>query len=228
MTESVRGHNLGRTYSSPEGPIVALHPTDFTFGRGEFIAVMGPSGSGKSTLLNLLGLLDTASTGELWIEGQRVDNLSPRKLAVARRRHVGFLFQDAGLIERMSVLDNVRLPLTYRRMTSGERRERALQAIRRVGVEHRTGALVDVLSGGERQRVGLARVLAIKPGVVICDEPTASLDEQNSHAVVDHLLEAASDGACVICASHDPVVLSRASRRLLLERGRLSQADQPT
>lgn len=222
MTQSIRASGLGRVYVGPDGPIVALEPSDFTFNRGELVVLRGPSGSGKSTLLNLLGLLDRPTVGDLWIEGQHTNTLNARQLSDNRRRHLGFLFQDAGLIDRMSVFDNVRMPLDYRNFAESVRRERALLAIERVGLTNRKRAMVDTLSGGERQRTGLARVLAVRPDIVICDEPTASLDETNSRAVVEQLLDAAAGGACVVCASHDPIVLEGAHHRYSLARGRLT------
>jgi putative ABC transport system ATP-binding protein len=205
--------------------VVALEPTSVEFQGGQFVVIYGPSGSGKSTLLNLLGLLDTPSSGELRLNGRRIDNLTGPCLADVRRDHVSFLFQDAGLLDRMSVLDNVRLPLDYRDVEAGAGRERALAAIRAVGLPDRLHAMVDTLSGGERQRVGLARVLATRSPVVICDEPTASLDEANSRAILDHLLRLAREGACVICASHDPIAIECADRRYSLRRGRLAEGD---
>lgn len=221
MTFAVRAERLARTYSGTNGPVHALLPSDLTVRRGEVVAIGGPSGGGKSTLLNLLGLLDRPTEGALWIAGNRIDGLDQRGFSDARRQHIGFLFQDAGLVDRMTAFNNVRLPLEYRRLTDGESRERAQLALDAVGLSHRRAALVDTLSGGERQRVGLARLLAVQPRVIVCDEPTASLDESNSRAVVAHLREAANNGACVICASHDPIVTEAADRRLTLSRGLL-------
>lgn len=227
MTLVVRAEELARTYSGTDGPVHALLPSNLSVRMGEVVAIGGPSGGGKSTLLNLLGLLDRPTGGALWIAGIRTDTLDSRSFSNARRQNIGFLFQDAGLVDRMTTFDNVRLPLEYRRLTDGESRERAGLAIDAVGLSHRRSALVDTLSGGERQRVGLARLLAVRPSVIVCDEPTASLDETNSRAVVARLRDAASQGACVICASHDPIVIEAADRRLTLTRGLLSPRDQP-
>lgn len=219
MTPVLVAEGIGRIFSGADGPIVALQPVDLSFKRGEMVAVKGPSGGGKSTLLNLLGLLDRPSSGQIQIDGSRVDNRSDRGLAEERRRHIGFLFQDAGLIDRMTALDNVRLPLDYRNLEGAFAHHRARLALEGVGLTARVNALVDTLSGGERQRVGLARLVATKPAIIICDEPTASLDEANSRLVIEKLRDAASNGACVICASHDPIVLSACDTALELDRG---------
>lgn len=221
MTALVRAEGLGRRFASARGEVTALDAVDLDLAPGRFVAVLGPSGCGKSTLLNLIGLLDRPSFGRLEIAGADVARLDGAATAALRRAEIGFLFQDAGLIERMSVLDNVMLPLDYRGMARDARRARARQAIDALGLARRASALVDTLSGGERQRVGLARILAVRPRLIVCDEPTASLDEANSGLVVDHLMAAAAEGALVVCASHDPLVLARAHVRLTMARGRL-------
>lgn len=219
MTAPVQAEGLSRTYRGPEGVVVALQPVDLKLARGAVLAVEGPSGGGKSTLLNLLGLLDRPSKGNLFINGTQVDDMDDRGLAEYRRRHIGFLFQDAGLIDRMTSLENVRLPMEYRQVGPETADKRAMAALEEVGMSHRVRAMVDTLSGGERQRVGLARLLAMKPDIILCDEPTASLDEMNSRLMVEHLRAAAHDGACIVCASHDPIVLDSADQRLRLLRG---------
>lgn len=227
MTALVRAENLSRRFPSADGGVTALDGVDLNLEPGRFVAVMGPSGCGKSTLLNLIGLLDRPTGGRLEIAGVDTEALNDQATAALRRTEIGFLFQDAGLIDRMSVLDNVMLPLDYRGVPSGDRRKRAEAAIGTLGLEARTSALVDTLSGGERQRVGLARILATQPRLVICDEPTASLDEANSRLVLNYLLSAAEAGALVVCASHDAMVLDRAQIHLSLARGRLVAVEGP-
>ncbi len=219
MIIPIHADGVSKSYPGLDGDFVALSPLDLELDAGELTAVEGPSGGGKSTLLNLLGLLDRPSSGRVWIMGSRVDDLDARRAAHTRRLHVGFLFQDAGLIERMTVFDNVRLPLDYRGLPRASIMSRVLSSLEGLGLKGRAHARVETLSGGERQRVGLARLLATRPPIIICDEPTASLDDANSRLVVNHLLTAAAEGACVICASHDPIVLQAANRRLFLSRG---------
>ncbi|WP_172448536.1 ABC transporter ATP-binding protein [Caulobacter mirabilis] len=228
MTFQICCEGLGRRFPSARGHVDALVDVHLELSSGRLVAVRGPSGCGKSTLLNLLGLLDRPTAGRLQIDGVEVGAMADAAAAVLRREKVGFLFQDAGLIDRMSVLDNVLLPLGYRRLAGARRLQSARAAIQALGLAERTHARVDALSGGERQRVGLARVLALRPSLIICDEPTASLDEANSGLVVDHLLAAAVDGALVVCASHDPIVIERADTRLVMERGRLVAVEGAT
>lgn len=221
MTAMVRLVDVNRTYSGVHGSVVALGKLSTTFDGGQFIVIKGPSGCGKSTLLNLVGLLDLPSDGELFVAEERVNGRSATRLAELRRSHIAFLFQDAGIIDRMTVLDNVMMPLLYRRMRREEAKDRALQMIESVGLEHLTGARSETLSGGERQRVGIARILALQPSIIVCDEPTASLDESNSQVVVNYLKSAAASGACVVCASHDPIVFGQADRRIDMSRGQI-------
>ncbi|MDI1326162.1 MAG: ATP-binding cassette domain-containing protein [Brevundimonas sp.] len=226
MTVLLEAAGLSRRFDGQGGPVLALDAVDLRLPAGLFVVIAGPSGCGKSTLLNLLGLLDRASTGCLSLDGAAVEALPSAALAVLRREHVGFLFQDAGLIARMSALDNVVLPLDYRGVPRAEALVSATRALARVGLGDRAGTSVDLLSGGERQRVALARVLASEPRIVICDEPTASLDEANSGTVVEFLMQRARAGALVVCASHDPVVLAGAGLRIEMRRGRIVSTER--
>ncbi|MBX9575662.1 MAG: ATP-binding cassette domain-containing protein [Caulobacteraceae bacterium] len=223
---AILAQNLGRVFEDASGRVTcALQGVNLEIATGEFIVVRGPSGCGKSTLLNLLGLLDHATTGQLWIEGVEVGRVRPSDVARFRRRHLGFLFQDAGLIEPMTALGAVELPLAYRDVARAERTSRAISALAQVGLGAALEAQVADLSGGERLRVGLARALVTDPSILICDEPTAALDEKNSVAVVDMLKAHAAHGRVVICASHDPLVIARATRAIALDRGRIRLAE---
>lgn len=225
----VSAREVGRIYVDASGrTVTALQGLDFDLSVGEFVVVRGPSGCGKSTLLNLLGLLDRPTTGDLWISGVEVRSLDSRNTARFRRDHVGYLFQDGGLIEPMTAFENVELPLTYRELPRAERRSRVVEALGRVGLDESTYAQVATLSGGERQRVGLARALVTDPAILICDEPTAALDENSSQAIVDMLIERARGDRTVICSSHDPLVIERADRSISLDRGRLTLAGPST
>lgn len=211
---------LQRWFEGVDGRIRALDSASFSVKAGEFLVVQGPSGSGKSTLLNLIGLLDRPSAGQVTLNRCEVSPDSCLdQMATARRSHVGFLFQDAGLIERMSVLKNVMMPMEYRGITGALAIKRAEDALSQVGLSHRQNELSNTLSGGERQRAGIARLLALKPSLIVCDEPTASLDADNSRVVVNLLLAVAKTGVAVVCASHDPIVLQQAQSRISMHRG---------
>lgn len=218
-TPYIEARDLCRNFAAPGAIVAALAINELTLRASQFVAIQGPSGCGKSTLLNLLGLLDSPCGGTLHLAGEAITSKDPEVLALKRRQHVGFLFQDAGLIDRMTVLENVAMALEYRDYTRQRALDEARAAIALVGLAHRINALSNTLSGGERQRVGLARLFAIKPKIIICDEPTASLDEANTLAVVELLRSAADAGACVVCASHDPLVLNNVDECFVMSRG---------
>jgi len=222
----IRAGGLGRRFVSASGEVSALIDVDLNLRIGRYVAISGPSGCGKSTLLNLLGLLDRPSVGSLELFGVRTEALRGDQIAALRREVIGFLFQDAGLVQRMTVLDNVMMPLEYRGLRGRDRTYRAAAALEKLGIADRSTALVDTLSGGERQRVGLARILATRPRLIICDEPTASLDETNSRLVIDQLLTCADEGSLVICASHDPIAIDRAHIHIALSRGRILSLEE--
>lgn len=217
----VRLREVCRTFQTPHGPVRALNACSFELHTGQFVAVRGPSGCGKSTLLALLSALDTPTSGALEIAGHQINPKDREGTANFRREHIGYLFQDAGLIDRMTVLDNVLLPLMYRKRQNA--RAIALDVLKQLGLEHRLKASSQSLSGGERQRVALARILAMRPNIIVCDEPTASLDETNSRMVVDYLQKLAYEGALVLCASHDPLVLEHTRQRICLSHGSVTE-----
>lgn len=222
---AVQGRVLERTYASGGSTVQALRSVSFDILQGSFVVVVGPSGCGKSTLLNLIGLLDQPTSGALTVLAQDVTSCSRREAALFRRAHLGYLFQDAGLIDRMSALENVALPLAYRGTGARERREAASNALTLVGLDERAQASVEQLSGGERQRVGLARALASQPAILVCDEPTASLDQTNSLHIAEVIAERARNGVTVICSSHDPTLISRADQVLSMSHGRIVERE---
>lgn len=220
---AVWARDLSRRFLSASGEAVtALDGVDLDLPAGAMIVLCGPSGCGKSTLLNLLGLLDRPSGGTLSVSGVDLGALDDRGAARFRRERLGFLFQDAGLIEPMTAAGNVAVPLVYRGVARPAREEQVRQALARVELEGRSKAQVGELSGGERQRVALARALVSDPAVLICDEPTASLDEAAGRTIARLLLERAEAGAAVICSSHDPVLISQAHQVLSMSRGRVT------
>ena len=194
--------------------------------KGEFLALMGPSGSGKSTLLNLIGGLDRPTNGTVSIDGERVDELSDRKLAAWRARHIGFVFQLYNLLPVLTAERNVELPLLLTHLGRAERKAHVTTALGVVGLSHRAGHFPRTLSGGEQQRVGIARAIVTDPTLLLCDEPTGDLDRKSGDEILD-LLQALNrqHGKTIIMVTHDPHASARASRTVYLNKGQLS--DEP-
>ena len=217
----IRAVGLSRTFRGRAGdPVAALDDFDLEAPAGVLAVIKGPSGCGKSTLLNLVGLLDRPTAGRLSLFGTAVETMSATEQAQQRRALIGFLFQDAGLIEPMTVRDNVALPLAYRRRSRAGRGDAVAAALDAVGLAARARSAVSELSGGERQRVGLARALASEPKLLVCDEPTAALDRDNSLSITALLKAQAHQGALVLCSSHDPLLIAQADMVISLEHGR--------
>ncbi|MDH3427128.1 MAG: ABC transporter ATP-binding protein, partial [Gemmatimonadota bacterium] len=172
--------------------------------RGEFVEVMGPSGCGKSTLLAVIGLLDTPSEGEYWLDGRPMSTVSAQERAGLRNRHIGFIFQAFNLIGDLTVLENVELPLTYRGMPAAERRRCSLRSLERVGMSHRVDHYPGQLSGGQQQRVAAARAVAGDPLILLADEPTGNLDSTNGEAVMGLLRDLHEAGSTILMVTHDP------------------------
>jgi macrolide transport system ATP-binding/permease protein len=213
---------VGRQYGT-EPAVPALVDVDLSVRRGEWVAITGPSGAGKSTLLNIIGCLDRPTSGTYLIDGIDTTSLPDKLRAGLRSQRIGFVFQSFHLLPYRTVLENVMLAEVYRRRPSRGRRERALAAIRRVGLAHRADFLPTKLSGGERQRVAIARALMGSPSLLLCDEPTGNLDSKNSAAILDFLAELNDDGLTLIVVTHDETVASRAFRRVHIVDGALTE-----
>ena len=192
--------------------------------RGEFVCIAGPSGCGKSTLLVILGLLDSPTEGTYTLNGQAVAKLDFAQRSRIRNREVGFIFQSFNLIGDLTVFENVELPLTYRGMTSSERRQRVHEALERVSMGHRAQHYPAQLSGGQQQRVAVARALAGKPAILLADEPTGNLDSRNGDAVMELLGQLHREGATICMVTHDPRFASKAGRQIHLFDGRVVEA----
>jgi putative ABC transport system ATP-binding protein len=188
---------------------------------GEFLSIAGPSGCGKSTLLSILGLLDSPSDGNYWINSKAVANLSLSDRTRIRNREIGFVFQAFNLIGDLTVFENVELPLTYRSMAAAERKKRVQEVLERVGMAHRMKHYPSQLSGGQQQRVAVARALVGQPSILLADEPTGNLDSKNSEAVMDLLRQLHREGATICMVTHDPRYASIADRTIHLFDGRI-------
>lgn len=215
---------VSRRYKRSGGSdVVALDSADFEARAGELVLIMGPSGSGKSTLLAILGLLDPPDGGQVFLNGNDVTTAGEDERARLRRAHLGFLFQDAGLIDRKPILDNTSLPLIYRGVPRRERENRAQAALEAVGLADRMHHAPGELSGGERQRAGLARAIVCDPDILICDEPTAALDAATAQDVARRIGEMKERGASVILATHDRDLMPLADRIYEMRHGRITE-----
>lgn len=219
----VRVQNVDKVFKRGSEEVHVLGGLNLEIPEGEFLALMGPSGSGKSTLLNLIGGLDRPSQGSVEVGGERVDQLSNRKLAAWRARHIGLVFQFYNLMPVLSAQKNVELPLLLTHLSRSERKKRAAIALEIVGLSHRNGHYPRTLSGGEQQRVGIARAIVTDPTLLLCDEPTGDLDRKSGDEVLD-LLQALNreQGKTIIMVTHDIHAAARAGRTLYLDKGQLS------
>jgi len=219
-------NNITRRYEMGSEIIHALRDISLTIGRGEYVAIMGPSGSGKSTLMNLLGCLDSPSSGEFILNGSRVSEMDDNELAEIRNREIGFVFQSFNLLPRSDALHNVELPLIYSGMNSEGRRQKALQALENVGLGDRVHHRPNEMSGGQRQRVAIARALVNTPSIVLADEPTGNLDSKTGEEIM-HLFESLSDkGNTIIVVTHEEDI-ARHARRIVRIRDGLIASDEP-
>jgi len=214
--------NVTKEFSRASIKVRALTEIDLAIEAGDFVALVGPSGSGKSTLLQLLGALETPSTGRIFFKGQDLSLLGDRALTALRAHEIGFVFQSFNLIPTLTALDNVLAAMVPSGIDRALRRERALELLTRVGLEDRTAHLPSRLSGGEQQRVAIARALANRPSVVIADEPTGNLDSAMSEDIMTILEEIRdTSGITIILATHDPKIAERTERRITLRDGRI-------
>ena len=210
-----------KIYNPGENQVNALDGVSITIDEGEFVAIIGQSGSGKSSLMNMLGLLDTPTHGEYYINGKLVDDLTDDQMSVIRNEEIGFIFQGFNLISSLSALENVELPLVYRGMPKQERREISQQALERVGLGSRIHHLPAEMSGGQQQRVAVARAIAAKPPVILADEPTGNLDTKSTKEVMAILHELKDEGRTVIVITHDNEIAEEAERVIRIRDGKV-------
>jgi putative ABC transport system ATP-binding protein len=213
--------NIEKVYRTDKIETLALNNINLQVREGEFIAVMGPSGCGKSTLLNIIGLLDAPTKGGVQLNGTTINGYRDKQLAKLRNEHLGFIFQSFHLINDLSVVDNVEIPLLYRRLSGAERRKLALQALDRVGLTSRAFHFPSQLSGGQQQRVAIARAIVGKPRILLADEPTGNLDSQMGDEIMNILMDLnKNEKTTVVMVTHDPRLGERTERIVRLFDGR--------
>lgn len=217
---------LTKVFHTDEVETHALSGINLEVMQGEFVAISGPSGCGKSTLLSLLGLLDTPSSGEYYLNGNHVENLTFSERARIRNREIGFIFQSFNLIGDLTIAENVELPLKYRHMPAGERKERVASALEKVGMSHRTKHHPAQLSGGQQQRVAVARALAGDPATLLADEPTGNLDSKNGEAVMDLLTKLHAEGSTIVMVTHNPEFFHYTERVVQMMDGKISSEER--
>ncbi len=218
---AVRLAQVHKKYSMGSGEVHALRGIDLEIARGEYVSVMGPSGSGKSTLLEILGCLSRPSEGRYWLHGVAVDEVDADGLAKLRGEAIGFVFQAFNLLPRLTLLENVALPLLYRGVPRRTRHERALGALARVSLEHRAAHRPGEVSGGERQRAAIARALVNRPSLLLADEPTGNLDSAHGLEILALLEGIHADGATVLIVTHDASIGARPPRRIAIRDGEI-------
>jgi putative ABC transport system ATP-binding protein len=217
---------LTKTYQLGDQEVHALRGVDVAIYPNEYVAIMGPSGSGKSTLMNMIGCLDTPSSGRYWLRGRLVSELSDEELAQVRNRDIGFVFQTFHLLPRSTALGNVELPLTYRGMPPELRRERAAKALQQVELAERMDHRPNQLSGGQRQRVAIARALVSEPAILLADEPTGNLDSRTGVEIMKLFERLHADGQTVILVTHDRDVAAHAHRIIHIRDGQVEKDER--
>ena len=217
----IRMQDICKHYAMGEQTVRALDRVTFTVRQNEFVAVIGPSGSGKSTLMNMIGCLDAPDSGTYELDGNNVAGCTDAELALIRSRKIGFVFQSFNLLNRLSALENVELPLIYQNMKASERKERALFALERVRLCDRLNHTPAQLSGGQQQRVAIARALVSGPSLLLADEPTGNLDRGTGREILELFARLHAGGNTIVLITHDDSIARRAERQIYLEDGRI-------
>lgn len=223
MKKIIRLKDVSKYFITKNIKTTAVNKASIEIKQGDFIVVEGVSGSGKSSLLNILGLLTKPSTGVVEFNGRNVDSLSINDLTKIRNQHIGFIFQNFNLIGDLSVLDNVALPLKYGGVNKNERNERALDWLTKLGIESRKNHYPALLSGGQQQRVAIARAMVNNPDIILADEPTGNLDEENAKEIINIFKELNSAGTTFCIVTHSKEVAEQASRRVNVRNGELHE-----
>ncbi|MCX2824292.1 ABC transporter ATP-binding protein [Bacillus pseudomycoides] len=216
-------NNIHKTYYQGKLAVPILHGISLTIQNGEFVSIMGPSGSGKSTLMNIIGCLDRPTEGEYVLNGVNILTADEAKLALIRNEYIGFVFQHFNLLPRLSAVENVELPLIYGGVKKAERRQRALEALGKVGLSDRVHHLPSELSGGQKQRVAIARSIANDPTFIMADEPTGALDTKSGEQVMDIFTKLNAEGTTIVMVTHEDEVAAYSSRRIVLRDGEITE-----
>lgn len=215
--------NMKKIYNPGENEVRALDGIDLDIEKGDLVAIVGHSGSGKSTLMNMLGCLDTPTSGKYVLDGQDVASMTDNQLADVRNKEIGFIFQGFNLISNLDAVGNVELPLVYRGVSKNERKQLAMEALKSVGLEDRMKHKPNEMSGGQQQRVAVARAVAAKPPIILADEPTGNLDTKSTQEIMEILKELHRSGRTVIIITHDEEIASQAHRVIRILDGRIKE-----
>lgn len=215
--------NMKKIYNPGENEVRALDGIDLDIEKGDLVAIVGHSGSGKSTLMNMLGCLDTPTSGKYVLDGQDVASMTDNQLADVRNKEIGFIFQGFNLISNLDAVGNVELPLVYRGVSKNERKQLAMEALKSVGLEGRMKHKPNEMSGGQQQRVAVARAVAAKPPIILADEPTGNLDTKSTQEIMEILKELHRSGRTVIIITHDEEIASQAHRVIRILDGRIEE-----
>ena len=216
--------DICKTYDTGAAAFEALHKINLVIEEGEFLAIIGPSGSGKSTLMHILGCLDTPTSGRMLLEGKDISRMSANELSAVRNKRIGFVFQTFNLLPRFNILQNVELPMVYGGVSPFERKRRAMDILKMVGLDDRWNHLPQELSGGQRQRAAIPRALIMNPAMVFADEPTGNLDTKTGAQIMDLFKELNAAGHTIILVTHDKDIAAQTKRQIEIRDGRIQGA----
>lgn len=217
----IKLENINKVYRNGDIAVHALKNINLHIKEGEFTAIMGQSGSGKSTMMNILGCLDLLSSGAFYLDGVAIDTLNDNELAEIRNKKIGFIFQSFNLLPKLSAIENVELPMAYGRVNPKERRIKALEALRKVGLEDRKDHKPNELSGGQRQRVAIARAIASNPAILLADEPTGNLDSKSEEEIMGIFKSLNKEGVTIVVVTHEPNIGKECKRRVIFKDGEI-------
>ena len=213
--------DLGKIYKNGSIEVEALKNVDFNVSEGEFVSIMGPSGSGKSTLMNIIGCLDRASSGKYFLDGEDISTLDDKARAIIRNKKIGFVFQSFNLLPKMTALQNVELPMIYAKVPATVRKQKAIEALKRVDLFDRMNHKPNEMSGGQKQRVAIARSLVNDPKIILADEPTGNLDTKSGEEIMQLFQELNEEGVTIVIVTHEPDIAEHTHRKVTFRDGRL-------